>query len=62
MAPFLNALLGRIVFGETSQPKPPKLRLPRPPSIYFSYDDIPGGMEARLHGNNGNGGGAGATP
>ena len=51
MAPFLNALLGRIVFGETSQPKPPKLR--RPPSIYFSHNDIPGGMEARMHGSNG---------
>ena len=53
MAPFLNALLGRIVFGETSQPRPPKLRLPRPPTIYFSQDDIPGGMEARYGGNGG---------
>ena len=61
MAPFLNALLGRIVFGETSQPKPPRLRLPRPPTIYFSPDDIPGGMEARMTGNN-SGGGAVTTP
>ena len=60
MAPVLNALLGRVVFGETSQPRPPKLRLPRPPTIYFSHDDIPGGMEARANG--GNGGGDFATP
>lgn len=49
MTPFLNAMIGRIVFGEQSRPRapplPPAARLPRPPSFYFAPEDIPGGLE-----------------
>lgn len=48
MTPFLNAMINRIVFGKASTPRvsPPLARLPRPPSFYFSPEDIPGGLES----------------
>ncbi len=40
MAPLLNTLISRIVFGETKKRRPD---LPRPASITFSEGDFPGG-------------------
>lgn len=42
MAPFLNTLISRIVFGQTTKKRPD---LPRPPSITFSEGDFPGGHQ-----------------
>ncbi len=44
MAPFLNTLISRIVFGQTKRDRP---AMPRPSSIYFSHSDLPVG-HARL--------------
>ncbi|KAK9805247.1 hypothetical protein WJX72_008453 [[Myrmecia] bisecta] len=62
MAPFLNTIISRIVFGQTKRDRP---RMPRPSSIYFSQSDLPGGFgladSPREPGENPNpnGGGAG---
>ena len=42
MAPLLNTLITRIVFGQTKKPGPD---LPRPASITFSEGDFPGGHQ-----------------
>ena len=42
MAPMLNTLISRIVFGQTKKSRPD---LPRPPSITFSEGDFPGGHQ-----------------
>ena len=42
MAPFLNTLISRIVFGETRKSRPD---IPRPPSIVFSEGDFPGSQQ-----------------
>lgn len=42
MAPMLNTLISRIVFGQTKKSRPD---LPRPASITFSEGDFPGGHQ-----------------
>ncbi|KAL3149606.1 hypothetical protein ABBQ32_002375 [Trebouxia sp. C0010 RCD-2024] len=42
MAPLLNTLISRIVFGQTTKRRP---ELPRPASITFSEGDFPGGHQ-----------------